>query len=206
MEDVGMKLKWARVEKKLTQLDVMNMTGIGNKTISDYEHNRTSPDPETLKVLCELYEVDPNYILGTPVKSKNEKIGIVKIPVLGRVQAGIPVEAVEEILDYEEITSEMASTGEYFGLRIRGTSMEPQFIDGDTVIVRKQSNVESGDIAVVLVNGSDATVKKFVKHGDEGISLTAFNPMFPPKFYTSKQVSELPVVICGRVVELRRKI
>lgn len=84
----------------------------------------------------------------------------VRIPVLGRVVAGIPIEAVEEILDYEEITPELAATGEFFALKIRGHSMEPRMMEGDVVIVRKQEDVESGDVAIVLVNGNEATVKR----------------------------------------------
>ena len=85
----------------------------------------------------------------------------VLIPVLGYVRAGVPIEAVEEILDYEEISQEQARTGEFFALKIKGDSKEPKISEGDVVIVRKQSTVENGELAVVLVNGDDATVKKF---------------------------------------------
>ena len=128
----------------------------------------------------------------------------VRIPVLGRVQAGIPIEAVEEILDYEEITPEMASTGDHFALRIRGASMEPRMRDGDVIIVRKQETADNGDTAVVLVNGYEATVKQ-IKMSPAGITLIPTNPVFDPMFYSHQEVQELPVQIIGKVVELRAK-
>ena len=129
----------------------------------------------------------------------------VRIPVLGRVVAGIPIEAVEEILDYEEITPELAATGEFFALKIRGHSMEPRMMEGDVVIVRKQEDVESGDVAIVLVNGNEATVKR-VKKQEEGITLIATNTsVYEPHFYSNKEIKNLSVQILGKVVELRGK-
>lgn len=127
-----------------------------------------------------------------------------KIPVLGEVAAGIPIEAVTDIVDYEEIDAAMASTGEFFGLRIKGASMEPRMREGDVVIVRKQDDADTGDTAVVLVNGDSATVKK-IKKGPDGISLIPTNPAYDPLYYTAAEVERLPVRIIGRVVELRAK-
>lgn len=135
--------------------------------------------------------------------SQNRNVGI-RIPVLGDVAAGIPIEAIQDIVDYEEIDSAMAASGEYFGLRIKGSSMEPRMRDGDVVIVRKQDYADTGDTAVVLVNGDSATVKK-IKKGPDGISLIPTNPAYDPMYYTAAEVESLPVRIIGRVVELRAK-
>lgn len=126
------------------------------------------------------------------------------IPVLGEVAAGIPIEAVQDIVDYEEIDQALATTGEFFGLRIKGSSMEPRMREGDVVIVRKQEDVDTGDTAVVLVNGNEATVKK-IKKGEQGITLLPTNPAYDPMFFTSAEIESLPVVILGKVVELRAK-
>ena len=129
----------------------------------------------------------------------------VKIPVLGYVRAGIPMYAEENIIDYEEISQQWARSGEYFGLRIRGDSMLPTLHDGDTIIVRKQSDVDNGDIAIVLVNGDDATVKEIHEEPD-GVTLIGHNvAVYAPHFYSNRQIQELPVQIIGKVVELRRK-
>lgn len=135
---------------------------------------------------------------------KPRSTGGVWIPVLGKVAAGTPITAVEEIIDYEEIPTAMAKNGVYFGLQIAGDSMEPRMKKGDVVIVRKQDDVDSGQVAVVMVNGDEATVKRVMKQSD-GILLVAFNPAYQPTFYSNKDIAEKPVTICGRVVELRAK-
>lgn len=125
-----------------------------------------------------------------------------RIPVLGDVAAGIPIEAITDIVDYEEIDAALAATGEFFGLRVKGDSMEPRMMEGDVVIVRKQDSAETGDTVVVLVNGDSATVKK-IKYGPDGISLIPTNPVHDVQFYSAADVERLPVRVIGRVVELR---
>lgn len=130
----------------------------------------------------------------------------IKIPILGRVVAGIPIEAITDIDGYEEITADMASRGDFFALRIQGHSMEPRIEDGEIVIVKQQEDVECGDVAIVLVNGDEATCKQ-VKKSPEGITLIGFNPVvYPPHFYSNKEIETLPVNVIGKVVELRRSL
>lgn len=127
-----------------------------------------------------------------------------EIPVLGRVAAGIPINAVTEIIDTEEISEEMARTGEYFGLKIKGDSMEPRIYDGDVVIVRQQDDAESGDIVIAMVNGDDATCKRLIKYSSS-IALISLNSKYEPMLFTDKEVLEKPVRVIGKVVELRGK-
>lgn len=124
------------------------------------------------------------------------------IPVLGRVAAGIPAEMIEDVIDYEEIDD---SVGEAFALVIAGDSMEPKLSRGDVVIVRRQEDVESGEIAVVTVNGDDATCKRVIKR-DDGILLVSLNPAYDPQFYSCEDIRTLPVTVLGRVVEARCKL
>ena len=128
----------------------------------------------------------------------------VTINVLGRVAAGAPIEAIEAIIDTEEITEEMAATGEFFGLQINGDSMEPKMSKGDVVIVRQQDDAESGDTVIVTVNGTDATCKRLRKYRD-GIELISTNPSYGPMFFTNEDIENKPVKIIGKVVELRCK-
>ena len=86
----------------------------------------------------------------------------VEIKVLGRVAAGIPLEAIEDVIDTEEIPQSLAKTGEFFGLQIHGDSMEPRMCEGDVVIVRQQDDAESGDIVIAMINGHDATCKRLM--------------------------------------------
>lgn len=128
----------------------------------------------------------------------------VTINVLGRVAAGIPIEAVENIIDTEEITEELAKTGEFFGLQIHGDSMLPSICDGDIVIVRQQNDAESGDIVIATINGDEATCKRLRKYYG-GIELISNNPSYKPFEFSNEEIQSKPVRIIGKVVELRRK-
>jgi len=124
--------------------------------------------------------------------------------VLGVVPAGIPLEAIEEIIDYEEIPEEMANLGEYFGLVIKGDSMLPKLLHNDVIIVKKQSDCDSGGIAVVIIGGENATVKQ-IKKDQNGITLVPLNTKYQPDFYSNQDIKKRPVTIIGKAVELRRK-
>lgn len=203
----GAKLKKCRKDMSLSQKEFGQKIGVAESTVSLYESNKRFPDADTLKKISALFEVSLDYLLGNePAKAAQPKTTGrgVRIPVLGRVVAGIPIEAVEEILDYEEITPELAATGEFFALQVRGDSMLPKLEEGDVVIVKKQADVETGDIAIVLVNGDEATIKQ-VKKVNGGIMLYGFNPdVYEPHFYSNQQIEELPVRILGKVIESRR--
>lgn len=202
-------LKRLREEKEMTQAELGKALEISPSAIGMYEQGRRTPDIPTLKKIASYFNVSLDYLLGnSPAKAAQQQSAGrgVRIPVLGRVVAGIPIEAVEEILDYEEITPELAATGEFFALKIRGHSMEPRMMEGDVVIVRRQDDVESGDIAIVLVNGNEATVKR-VKKQEDGITLIATNTsVYEPHYYSNKEIEELPVRILGKVIELRGKL
>ena len=194
-------IKNLRVEKGLTQNELASLCGVHQTAVSQWEKGRTDPDKKSLRILSEIFNVSVDTIMGMEPVSHPDKV---LVPVLGYVRAGMPIEAVEEILDYEEISPQMASTGEFFGLKIKGNSMEPRICENDVVIVKKQNDVESGEIAVVLVNSMDATVKKVIKKGTS-ISLVPFNPNYDITIFTAEEVSKLPVNIIGKVVELRGK-
>jgi repressor LexA len=129
-----------------------------------------------------------------------------RIPVLGRVAAGEPIYADEDVIGYERIDEKYANDGfDYFALRISGQSMEPSILDGDTVIVRRQDFIEDGQIAVVLIDGEDATVKE-VKKVSDGIMLIAHNPaVFSPRVFTKEEIESKPVQIIGRVIQSIRR-
>ena len=178
------------------------MLGIERSTYTRYETGSTEPNFDILERLSQIFDVSTDILIG---KSTIPTIsGGRRIPVLGDVAAGIPIEAITDIVDYEEIDSALAKTGEFFGLRIKGDSMEPRMREGDVVIVRQQDSAETGDTVVVLVNGDSATVKK-IKYGPDGITLLPTNPAHDPFFYSAAEVEQLPVRVIGRVVELRAK-
>lgn len=193
-----------RQAKGFTMKETAIKLGMPYTTYVSYEKGDREPNSEILIKLADFYNTTVDYILGVNDNRLHESSSGVIIPVLGRVKAGIPMTAIESIIDYEEISQEQARTGEFFGLQIKGDSMEPKISEGDVVIVRKQETVENGEIAVVLINGDDATVKKFYKT-DAGIKLVSTNPTYDPFFYTPDEVNALPVSVIGKVVELRAK-
>lgn len=198
-------LRKLRIEKGLTLQQVADYVGLQKAAIYKYEHGLiVNPKRSLIEKLATLFQVSPSYLLGVTDEQHPQSVTSVRIPILGRVVAGIPLEAITDIEGYEEITPKMASLGEYFALRIQGHSMEPRIEDGEIVICQCQSDVDSGDIAIVLVNGDEATCKQ-VRKGPEGITLIGFNPIvYAPHFYSNKEIEELPVRIIGRVVESRK--
>jgi len=205
-------IRFLRKKREWSQDFVADKLGYKSyTTIQKWETGTSEPPLRKLKELADLFRVDMDDLTNKDLTSSDpEKIAVfptgkgVIINVLGRVAAGIPIEAVEEIIDTEEISVEMARTGEFFGLKIRGDSMEPRICDGDVVIVRQQNDAENGEIVIATVNGSDATCKRLRKYRD-GIELISNNPAYSPMFYSNEEIEEKPVRIIGKVVELRGK-
>lgn len=200
----GQRITKLRKERDLQQKEVAAAIGMNRIVLNRIELGKRPLRDDEAVALADFFHVTTDYLLKGVTEQPQDKKGV-RIPVLGRVVAGIPIEAVEEILDYEEITPELAATGEFFALQVRGDSMEPTLRDGDVVIVKKQPTVDSGDIAIVLVNGNDATVKE-IKESPSGITLIGHNvAVYTPQFYSNKEIQNLPVQIIGKVVEMRRK-
>ena len=203
------KLKELRQQKGMTQSELAKLLKMQRSTLGMYETGKREPNFEILNMFANFFNVDMNTLMdmnSTSNQNPSSPVRSIKIPVLGTVVAGIPLDAVENIIGWEEISPAMAATGEHFALRIKGTSMEPRICEGDIVVVRKQEDIESGDTAIVLINGGEATVKK-VKKTEEGIMLIANNmAVYSPHFYSNKEIEELPVRIIGKVVELRGKL
>ena len=183
--------------------------------ITDIFRRKTEIPEEIMEKLAAELGVTPEYLRGdgedlmpdadaAPAPGGKHS-GVVKIPVYGQVAAGIPIDAITDIEDYEEIPESLAATGRFAALRIHGDSMEPRIWDGDVVIVRLQETADTGDTAIVIVNGDTATCKK-IKKTPEGVMLISTNPRYEPLFYSNREIETLPVNIWGRVIEVRGKI
>lgn len=185
------------------QADLAAYMEVSQATVSNWCKGIKSPRMDKLDRICVFLNCTRTDLLEDKPEPREKPRGV-KIPVLGDVAAGIPIEAVEDIIDYEEIDEDLARRGEFFGLRIKGNSMSPRIQNGDVVIVRIQPDAESGDIVIAKVNGDDACCKKLQKH-DDGISLVSLNPDYEPMFFSKKDIIDLPVNIIGKVMELRGK-
>lgn len=206
------RLRELRTSKELTQQRLAQFLNTSKSSVNMYERGEREPGLEMLENIADFFNVDLDYLLGktdikrrVSISKKSSTSHQIKIPVLGVVRAGQPIDAVEYIIDYEEIPESLARTGDFFALQIKGDSMSPRIKSGDIVIVRKQEDVESGDVAIVLINGDEATIKK-VKKFDGGITLIPSNPEYDVLTFSNAQVSSLPVQIIGKAIEVRGKL
>ena len=207
-------LKNLRAMKCISQAKLADVFGFTQQAVGRWEQGQSTPDYNTLVKLSNFFNVSTDYLLGrsdSPTGSYSADIGspskekTIRIPILRRVAAGNPIGAIEEIIGWEEIPKKLAAGSTCFALRVCGRSMEPRILAGDTVIIRQQPDVDSGDIAVVLVGGEEATVKR-VKKQKDGIILVATNTtVYEPHFYSNQEIKDLPIQILGKVVEVRYK-
>lgn len=191
--------KWieAKKAKKMTIADIAEKAGLPKGTVQNiFAGYVPSPRLDTVQAI--------ESALGLKEKSPSESRKGKLINVYGEIAAGIPIEAIEDIIDQEEISLDMAAHGEYIALKVKGGSMEPRIMDGDIVIIRLQETVENNEIAAVFVNGDTVTLKR-VKKENDGVWLIPTNSAYSPMYYSKKECAELPVRILGKLVEVRQK-
>lgn len=197
------RIKKLRDEFNYTQQDLADKLNSSKSVIGLYESETRKPSLEVLVKLSEIFNCSIDYIL-CKTDVRNAIVHIARIPVLGTVKAGYDWLAEENVVDYITLKEELPNMEEYYALRVTGDSMLPLLSDGDLVIVHNQNDVESGQTAVVLINGEEATVKKVVKT-TEGIELHSMNPYYPVKKFTLEDMKNIPVKIIGRVKEAKIK-
>lgn len=214
-KSVGKLIYDRRTELGITQKEVADFVGVSEATVSRWESGHIdNMRRDRIAALSKILRLSPLAIMGiddTDLSTRLPNMVSIdartfRVPIVGRVAAGRPIVADEEIIGYEYIDNKYSKDGhEYFGLRIVGKSMEPTIMDGDIVIVRRQSYVENGEIAIVLIDGEEATAKE-VKESADGITLIGHNTaVYTPHFYSAQEVKNLPVQIIGRVVQSIRK-
>lgn len=208
MSSIGDKIKQLRNSQGKTLEDVANMVGVSRQTIQRYESGVISNIPyDKIERIAKALNVQPDFLMGW-TGMNNVLSGIPRkndVKILGRIVAGVPLDAVQEDLGTVDYCDSLTDAYSYFALIVSGESMAPRIMDGDTVIVRQQPTVDDGEIAVVMVNGNDATVKQ-VRISKQGITLVGFNTaVYQPHFYTNDDIRNLPVEILGRVMESRAK-
>lgn len=201
------RLENALSTRNIKQTDLVEMTGISKSAISQYLSGAFEPKQHNIYKIAKALDVNPVWLMGKDVAMENipsikSSSKPVRINVYGSIPAGIPIEAIQDIEDWEDIPFEWTKGGkEYIALKVKGDSMYPKYLDGDTVILLLQQDCESGQDCACYVNGYDATLKTVTK-GENQITLNPINPNYAPQTY--KHPGE--VKILGVVKELRRKI
>lgn len=206
---IAEKILRLRMEYDLTQEELGKIVGASNKTISTWEKGEKTPRLKYIQRICDHFGIDmhlfvdeENDVYKKTIPKMSAPIDLTKlkrIPILGRIAAGEPIYAEENIDGYT--FTDLNGGYEYFGLRVRGDSMDAAGIkDGYVVIVRRQDIVENGQIAVCLINGEDATLKRFSQQGNiVTLMPQSTNPKYQPFVF---DITETSVEILGLVVKV----
>lgn len=222
---LGDRLKKARTWKKLSQMDAAKKIGISNGTLSGYERNYRDPDTDTLYKMADLYEVSVDWLVGRTDNPEMDRVGyiqkifspenkqavkeslanftvtgeLIRIPVLGHISAGKPILADDHIEYYKHIVRPAVSVGDdLFLLEVKGDSMiDAGIIPGYFVLVKMQSEVENGQIAVVNVNGDEATLKRVKKLESGQTLLVPENKKYDPIIINDDKAR-----IIGKVIQV----
>lgn len=199
-------IKRLRAIHGLTQSELGKIAGVSDKAIWTWENGTAEPRMGAIQKIADHFNIKKSDIIEEhdeqPPATKPKAI---KIPVLGMVHAGYPVDAIEDVLDWEEVTPEMSARGDLMALQVKGDCMEPRFAEGDVVIVLCQNTAESGDIVIVMVNHDEAEMKKLKRFENGCINLVPLNAAYPVKSFSPQEIEELPIRILGKVIELRAK-
>ena len=205
-----LRLRELRKKKKMSQQELADLLGVTQATLSGWETEKYRIDNNNLIKCSEILDTTTDYLLGKSNIDNNIEFislpkDVIKIPVLGRIPAGIPIEAIEDVLEYIDIPEEMTRGGkEFFALKIQGDSMYPEYLSGDIVIFEVSPTCETGDDCAVMVNGDDATFKR-IERKENGVMVKPLNPEYETMFFTNEEIETKPVRILGIARELRRR-
>lgn len=210
MLDLYTNIRKLRIEKGLSQNELARRTGYTDRSsIAKIEKGEVDLTQSKIKAFAAALNVTPIQLMGwadsNAVQSeKSTAFPIKQIPVYYSVSAGAGCFADQNNIDcYIDIPESMAKDGEYFGLRVRGDSMEPDIKDGDIVIVKKTEEAEDGKTVIAIVNGDDGFCKRLATYA-EGLGLVSNNPSYKPMYFSAEEVRSLPVRIIGIVQRLIR--
>lgn len=189
---------------ELNNKELSEILGVSESTVGKWLLRKSTPRMGVIEKLARYFDVQKSDLIEQkePELTFVDLSNYIKIPVVGKIPAGVPIEAIEDIIETIDIPEDWTKGDkEYIGLRVSGDSMYPLLLDGDTVVIQVQPNAETGDICACYVNGYDATLKR-IALTPTSITLKPENPNYPPKTYTHPG----EVTIAGKVVEVRRKL
>nr|DAS04643.1 MAG TPA: Repressor protein CI [Caudoviricetes sp.] len=195
MKNTGEMIKYYRKKLGLTQEELGNYVGVQKSAIAKYENGRIENlKRTTIEKLSELFGILPSELLGI---SATSNVMTNTTNVIGVVPAGVPIEAIEDIIGEIEYPSRFANK-EVFALQIKGDSMNKVLPDGCIGLFEKTSTLENGEIGAIMVNGDDATIKKFYRLTDSYVlEPVSFNPEHHPLIIKDGTV---PVHAIGRLI------
>lgn len=205
--------------RNIKPVELHEKTGISESLLSKYLSGKAIPRQRKISLISDTLNINPVWLMGYDIPmDKNIKLDelgnpVVSIPILGIVKAGYDYLAQENWIGTTNLDKKVADSGVFFALKVKGDSMVPIFFEGDIVIFRKQNYCENNQVAVVIVNGDEGTLKKVKILDNGGIKLIPYNrtinpetgePYYDDKTFTPKEIEELPVIIAGVFQELKR--
>lgn len=210
MSDLGNKeifsknLRYYMTINNKTRTDLCRDLDFKYTTFTGWYNGNIYPGIDKIEKIANYFRIEKSDLIEDSEKRKKTSNSAI-VFVYGSIPAGVPMECIEDIIDTEEVPANMLRGGkQYFGLKVKGNSMEPEYLDGDTLILEKVDNCESGDDCVIMVNGNDGTFKRVFKN-ENGIILQPLNSEYAPLVFTNEQIENLPVKVIGIVEEIRRK-
>lgn len=192
--------KYMRI-KNISRKDVCNDLSLKYTTFTDWINGNNYPRIDKIEIMAKYFGIDKAELIEDNINKKNN---ITKIPVFDKIASVDFVKESRDIICEEVISEEMAKTGTFFGLKVSGNSMEPNICENDILITKKQSDADSGDTIITMINGKEAVCRRLFKYA-EGLNLLSNNTEYSPLYFTNEEVNNLPVEIIGKVVENRRK-
>ena len=185
-------------ENNIDRKKISNDLNVKYTTLSDWINAKTYPRIDKIELLADYFNVTKADLVEDKERQVLETLPVKKIPVVSQISAGLPIYSEENLIDYTYIaTKNLSVDKELFGLKVSGDSMDKEFRDGDVVIVEKDAVVENGQIAVVQINGYNATVKRVRYEKDRIILIPeSNNTAHYPQVYSQDD----EVKIIGRVV------
>lgn len=198
---IAKNIKDLRISHKLSQLEFGKIAGVSDKAVSTWESGKKIPRMGAIQRLADHFGISKSDIIEDISLKTESNIAAVlnsgniyNIPVFESVSAGFGAYASDEILDYIPVVIKNPyDVDDTIAIKVKGDSMYPKIEDGDIIIVRKQSSVDSGDIAVLLLDNEEGLVKKVV-YGSDWIELHSINPEYKTKRFEGREVLRLRVV------------
>lgn len=183
-----------------TQYEFAKMLHVSPNSVSAWEIGRNKPLMDKITIMAKLFNVSTSEIIGDARNPTNmiAVTQVVNIPVIGQIACGDPILAEQNIDGYRAEIADRVPSGSLFFLRCKGNSMEPTISDGAYVLIKKQPEVEEGEIAAVLVDDQTEATLKRVHHQNGSIVLSGDNPTFPPIILNEK----FPGRIIGKAIKV----
>ena len=215
MIDVAKMIYTMRKERGWTQAELAGRLHCTKSVISHYETGKRQPNYEMLEALADVFNVPIGFLISDEDRTRellaiNGRVptgqpipvtAIVSIPIVGTIRCGPGGLAYQDIEAYVPAAN-VKHPSECFYLRVVGDSMEPSITEGDLALIRKQDDVESGELAAVVINGEEGTLKRVIKK-DGALILQAFNPAYPPRVFTGTDINT--VRIAGKVIRTEKE-